>query len=357
MQPVDVITVGNAFKNELVQAQKGKTTSLPFIRHSYSSSPQVAEGEVFQVIVIGGSVYKSALCRNVNSQIDIITLTEGKQPKFDTKDTFLSFITTLIDPQTTALAINMAYPLTPVTNGALLDGILAYATKEHTFTGLVGEQLGTTITKYMLATKGQKVKVAVANDTICLLLSGLVNRKYSEIAAGIVGTGMNFAIFLDENTMVNLEAANFDKFERSQAAKAVDAVSVKPGTSLSEKEVAGAYLHSVFNEEASQMEIDRRISAADELDILAKKDADPKVKKLARDVLSRSASLVASQIVGISLFSERDLTFVMEGSLFWKGWRYQQTVDKHIASCDHPHTISFTHIPHTGIYGAAKLLA
>ena len=93
----------------------------------------------------------------------------------------------------------------------------------------------------------KKIIASTANDTICLLLSGLIDHPWSKIAGGIVGTGLNFAIFLDEHTSVNIEAANFDKFICSDECKEIDSESAKPGAALFEKETAGAYLYRHFN--------------------------------------------------------------------------------------------------------------
>ena len=49
------------FCKELEEAKAGKKTSLPFIFHALSDCPVATENEIFQVMVIGGSVYKQAM--------------------------------------------------------------------------------------------------------------------------------------------------------------------------------------------------------------------------------------------------------------------------------------------------------
>ena len=154
---------------------------------------------------------------------------------------FLNFIEKALRPDITYLALNFAYPMSPVSRDGYLDGNLIMGTKEHSFEGLVGKNIGETIEKYIFDTLKRKIHVAIANDTVCLLLSGLTQYRWNGLVGGIVGTGLNFAIFLDEATIVNLEAANFDKFEQSPEGKLIDQASARPNSALFEKETSGGY--------------------------------------------------------------------------------------------------------------------
>lgn len=91
--------------------------------------------------------------------------------------------------------------------------------KNMCFEGLIGEVVGLAIEKKVLEVRQQQIHVGMANDTICLLLSGLTHTWWDHVAAGIVGTGLNFALFLDQHTLVNLESANFSKFEQLPEGK------------------------------------------------------------------------------------------------------------------------------------------
>ncbi|MCX8009160.1 MAG: hypothetical protein N3A54_05695 [Patescibacteria group bacterium] len=310
------------------------------------------------MLVVGGSVYRSAIMKKRGNGIALLEKIEGTQPVFHTKEDFLSFIVSKMHPDVSVVGINFAYPLAPVFREGYLDGILQSGTKEHAFHGLMGEPVGETIEKAVYERLHQEIRVGIANDTICLLLSGLTQYEWHQIAAGIVGTGMNFALFLDDHTLVNLESANFDKFDLSPEVRIIDERSLNPGTALCEKEVAGAYLYQIFNEGKKRRGLNcPSLSSTDQIDELAKeKSDDPRVQDYANEVLQRSAHLVAAQIAGIVNFLKRDTAFIMEGSLFWKGYRYKERVEetvKQLAS----HPVSYVYLPDSGIMGAAKLVA
>ena len=344
------------FADELQKSLSTKT-SLPFIRHSLSTKAIVSDNQKFQVIVIGGSFYQKAIMIREKNSINILRREQGEQPPFLTETALLDFIKIHLEPDIDILALNFAYPLVPVTRGKILDGMLQSGSKENTFVGLIGKKVGGTIENYIKEKLGRKVKVSAANDTICLLLSGLVNLPWDHLAAGVVGTGLNFAIFLDKYTAVNLESANFDKFPASEAGKMIDKTSVAPGTALYEKEVSGAYIYEHFNYIAKQLHLNvNDIKNTKELDELVT-NKDPEVAKVAKEVLEHSASLVAAQIAGLLRFCKRDLTFIMQGSLFWKGYKFKENVEKIVNELCPEYRAKFVQVPHSDLYGAAKLVA
>ncbi|MEK7129649.1 MAG: hypothetical protein AAB803_01400, partial [Patescibacteria group bacterium] len=191
-----LITITNDFRRELDQANAGKKTSLPFIRHRLSLKPKVKKNEGFQVLRIGGSIYQNALVKRIDGRVAIIKSIQKPLPVFTTEAVFLTFIERQLDNNCTHLALNLAYPMEPVARDGYLDGTLLFGTKEHAFAGLVGKLVGKTIEEYVRAKQNRNIRVALANDTICLLLSGLTQFSQNQLAAGIIGTGMNFAIFL-----------------------------------------------------------------------------------------------------------------------------------------------------------------
>lgn len=343
------------FTQELNDAQKGKKTSLPFIVHELSSTPLIKEGETFQVIKIGGSILQKSLVQKKGEDIIIKTFEEDKLPIFTTKDVFLSVIDKNLDPRASVVAFNFAYPMKPVFENGKLDGILVAGTKEHSFQGLVGQPICKTVELYTEAKYGRKIRASIANDTICLTLAGLTKHPAREVAGGIVGTGMNFAMFLDDTHVVNLEAANFDKFPQSEEGKQIDAQSLTRGRSLFEKEVSGAYLHHHLNILFAKKQIKHpAIASTHELDKLARGGVLG-VSKLARGLFTSSAELIACQVAGITEFLGHDMTFVMEGSLFWSGWKYKKTVEETVKQLT-KHQVTFEEIINCGIIGAAKLV-
>ncbi|MBP9690520.1 hypothetical protein KBD81_00410 [Candidatus Woesebacteria bacterium] len=348
-------TIKNNFANELILSSQGTKTSLPFIKHSLSPVSIVDEGETFQALVIGGSFYQKAIMKKENGTITIVEHEQGAQPPFLTKVSLMTFIESHIAPDVNTVALNFAYPMTPISRDGILDGTLVSGSKENTFEGLVGENVGEEIEKYM-SQKGRMIRVSAANDTICLLLSGLVNHPWNTLAAGIVGTGLNFALYLDELTTVNLEAANFDKFTQSDAGKIIDERSAAPGDALYEKEISGAYLHQHFNIEAKKRGLAvEQIESTKELESKLQ-DPNPAVAALAREILDYSAGLVAAQIAGMLAFAKRDLVFIMQGSLYWKGDHYKETVSKLVAELCPEHNATYEDVLHSDLLGAAKLV-
>lgn len=162
-------------------------------------------------------------------------------PRFATKDDFLAFIEANLEQQTAAIGINFAYNLIPVVGEmGELDGIMNQGdTKGHAFQGLQQEQVGKTIEDYLKETTNRDIAVTVANDSVCLITSGLEEDTDREnLIAAIAGTGYNVAIFLDNNTVVNLQASDFTGFTQTSTGKVVDSESKNAGEQLFNKEVA-----------------------------------------------------------------------------------------------------------------------
>lgn len=351
-------TIAQEVVVELTNARVRKNTSYKYIPHTFSPHPIVKDGEQFQVLIIGGSVYKSAILTKKLGQISVISQEQGQQPLFDTEETFLRFISEKVNPEVSVIGMNFAYALDPLFERGRLDGLMVGGNmKDNAFFGLENKPLGTTIEQYLLTSRKQTVIVSAANDTICLLLSGLTQYSWDQVAAGIVGTGMNFALFENESTMINLESAHFDKFELSTDAKIMDKASQNPGRALLEKEVAGAYLHKLFNQAVKSRHFNYDIlTSTEQIDEIAEKDTG-EAGILANELLDRSASLVAAQIAGITKFLGRDTSFVMEGSLFWKGYRYRERVSNIVRTLLPDMNVSYINIPDSGIFGGAKLVA
>ncbi|MBF8250108.1 MAG: Hexokinase 2 protein [Candidatus Levybacteria bacterium] len=348
--------ISNNFKQELQDAQAGKKTSLAFIIHELSPSPIVKDGEIFQTLVIGGTIGIIATLKKNNNAIQILDKKE-KKLSFKTGEEFLDYVNQELQENIKTLALNFAYPIKPVFEKGKLDGTLLTVTKEGGFHGLIGKQIGREIEKYILAKRNIEIRVAVANDTVCLLTSGLSQFKQDGLAGGIVGTGLNFAFFLDKVKLVNLESANFDKFPQTELGRKVDEVSSRPGKSLFEKETAGAYLYQGFKFALKENDLDYpNIASTEELDRTSRANI-PQVSRIAQSLLKKSAQLVACQITGITLFKKQNMIFNMEGSLFWKGNEYKETVAETVRQLAPQYKIDFVEIEDSAILGAAKLIS
>jgi hexokinase len=362
MDITELKTIQQNFTKELELSGRGTKTSLPFIIHQLPEQPLIQEGESFFVLVIGGSVYQSALCRKERGQTIITKKKAGTNPPFKSGADFLDFCEQHIPKDISTIALNFAYPMAPIfRNNNLLDGRLTGGSKEYTFDGLVGKVVGEEVEKYIKEKQGRDVRVAVANDTICELLSGLSSvNKPEYLACGIAGTGINFAFFTDAVHAVNLESANFDKFQISKYGKMIDETSVEPGTALFEKEVSGAYLHQHFNLFTKELGIDSTIESTKNLDEFVQKcdiGEDGEACKFAYDLVDRSAALVAAQVAGITAYKNTDMNFIMAGSLFWKGFGFRDKVQQYVKQLLPEHSVTFLLIESCEIYGAAKLIA
>lgn len=369
------------FHKELRDAFFGKKTSLPFIVQQIPSSSLVRKGEIFEALTIGGSIIKKALVKKTTEGVEIVEEHDEKPVSFSSEKDFLSYINNELASNVSTLALNFAYPIKPVFENARppatsskqsdskqvdvagevgrgkLDGILLAVTKEGAFHGLIGKRIGKEIENYVLAKRNKRIKVAVANDTVCLLTSGLDRFQKKELAAGIVGTGLNFAFFLDENRLVNLESANFDKFIQSEEGKIIDRQSQQPKEYTFEKETAGAYLYKHFNLIIKERGLKfSPIASTRQLNEISLENIS-EVSTIARDLLIRSAKLVACQIAGITEFKKRSMVFIMEGSLFWKGNLYKKTVEKTVKQLMPQYTVEFVEIENSAIMGAAKLVS
>lgn len=345
------------FLTELQDASTGKKNSLPFIIHKLSLTPLVKEGETFEVLVIGGSILKKSLIKKIKQGIKILKIENEKNVYFHTEKGFLNLIFNELYPDTKALALNFAYPLKPVFENGKLDGILIAAKKEANFHSLVGKKVGLEIENYVFNKSKRKIKVSVANDTVCLMLSGLTKFNWNNLAAGIVGTGLNFAFFTDKHHLVNLESASFDKFTQTFEGKGVDQQSDKPGKALFEKETSGAYLYKHFNIAIKERKINYpNVSSTEELDIVSHKNI-PQVSEIAQNILRKSAQLVACQIAGVVAFKKRGMVFNMEGSLFWKGNNYRETVEETVRQLVSEYKVDFVEIENSAIVGAARSIS
>jgi len=348
-------TISQNFLKELQDADTGAKTSLAFLRN-YVPTPFVTDDEIFQVLVVGGSICRNAIMKRKGKIFNVLKQTEKEQPIFHTKEDFLAFLALEIDPDVTHIALNFAFPLQPTVRDEKLDGILLYGTKEHTFEGLQGNHVGKMVEDYIKEKQHRVINICVANDTICLLLSGLVNYSYNELACAIVGTGYNAAFFLSEHEAVNLESGGFDKLPKDTIEEQIDNTSLQPGMQIFEKQTSGAYLYQYFNLLLEQKGVAYPdIPSTKSLDALAREDNE--IGDLAKEVLQKSAYLVAAQLSSITAYKNTDLTCVVEGSLFWKGWGYKEAVKEAVEKLAPTRRIRFVHIENSSVLGAAKLIA
>lgn len=354
------------FLQELTLASQNKPSNLSFIKNKLSTKPLIKNG-IVQGIVIGGTNYiLSTEEINNDGTRKILKRKTGVLPVFDTKQTFVSFLSEHLDPRADAIGMNFGFKLkTTYGKDGSLDGtILAKGTKEHPFTGLT-EPVGTLI-KTIFTQKYQKeIPTSVANDTVCLLLSGNGNEYCSLIA----GTGFNIGLRMKnakQTVIINLEAGGFNQFDQSAVLKRIDAKTKNPGKKLFEKAVSGKYLAVYFNEKIKDLNLPiSPLTTSQELSELSHANHTDVAGDLARAIIERSAFLVASAIAGVYDFCVIQrivprgsaLAIIGEGSLLWNGWHYEQNVQKELIELGVPKdTVTIKQIPDSSINGAIGLV-
>lgn len=343
----------NNFIEELERAQNGEKNSIPFIVNQLPTKPPVAIGEKFQVISIGGTNIKEGLFeKDKNGILQLLESHELNNRKaFTSKADVLNLIRDHYK-NTSFLGINFAFPMNPTFESGILDGKVIGAGKHDKFDDLIGSALGKEVSEYLEAETNQQVQVSAANDTICLIMAGNTRYDRSSLGAGIVGTGFNIAFFTDSEHAVNTQAASFDKYDISETGKKL--MNELGTSSLGiEKEISGAFLFRHFNYTAG---ISQKIESTEEMDVIARDESHPD-NAIAKSLFMHSAQLVAAQIAGILEFQQKDLYFVMEGSLFWKAWNYKEMVEEWVAKLSPKYKADFFEVEDSELYGAAKLIA
>jgi hexokinase len=355
---IDYQKVRTAFHKELTLASEGKSSSLSFITYSLPKSPLVTTG-VVQGIVIGGTNYVVSTIRILKSgKQKVVNHHWGKLPIFADLKTLVDFLTTHLDPRADAVGINFGFPLKPIKGDfGEIDGKLIHGTKEHTFIGVttsIGE-----IAREIYQIKYKKdIPVSVANDSVCLTLSG----DGSENGSFINGTGTNMCLKLVDKkkiTIVSLESGNFDKFPVTSVIKRLDTKSAVKGYYL-EKTIAGKYMAEYFNEKAKQLGIIiEPLKTSNQVSELAERESNKPETKLAQALMERSAYLVAAITTGAYDFAGAPdkYTIIGEGSVLWKGWNYRKNIKIQFSNLGIPdHTIKFKHVEDSSIKGALGLL-
>jgi hexokinase len=353
------------FTEQLLKSSQGEKNSLLFAKNYLPQKSLAKNTDKFQVIMIGGSHLESAQAKIINNKVEFSNFTEKDINKLTSKDIFLNLIEEAIYPQTEVLSVNFAFPIAPILIEDKLDGVLLRGPKGHDFTGLIGQQVGLEIEKYIFQKRGQKIQVTLANDTVAL---GLATKEFDTFTwqnctVGIVGTGTNFGVFKDEKTFINIESGNFDGFVQTESGKLIDLESSNTGSQFFEKEVGGNYLVEHFNIDAKLLGMDIEIENSKQLSEIAGDPSHPG-QTTASDIFRRSAQLIACQINGIREYKfllnqiqeGQKLNILMEGSLYWKGYEYSKNVDfylQHLGLTEQDYQIYY--LENMGLVGIARL--
>lgn len=363
IQAPDYQQIKQNFLHELTLASQDKPSSLSFIKHQIPNKPLLTKG-IVQGIVIGGTnfILSTEGITNKNTR-KILKRETGILPTFTSKQRFADFLIEHLDPHSDAIGINFGFKLEPMQgeNGTLDGIVIAKGTKDHTFTGLT-ESVGTLVSNIFTQKYHKKIIIAVANDTISLILSG--NGK--EQASIVVGTGFNMGLRINHTTLVNLETGGFDKFPYSDVLSEIDSQTKNPGRKLFEKCISGMYLPKHFNSWARRLEITvPPVRTGQELTAIAHAYHEESARDLARIVLTQSAGFIAAALAGLYTFSvnqrivlpDSALEILGEGGLLWDGWHYHEDINKYLSALGVPaNMITIKHIKDSGINGAIGLI-
>lgn len=345
------------FLQELRDASEGKSTSLAFIKHQLPSEKLVKNDEIFQVMVVGGTVLKKALVKKAKDQIATLKISSENHSAFSSEKTFIDLISNNIYPSLGNITINLAFPLAPLIRDGRLDGKLLGETKENVFKNLLGRIIGQTLEENILITQNRTTKISIASDAICLLASANDKSSNENLAGAIVGTGANISFFYG-TLAVNLESGSFNKFAPSTECLEIDKTSDHQSKGLFEKEIAGAYLYKQFNYYLEKNKINHPlINSTKELYDVAINNHDIEIKAIAESFFEKSAAYFAGQIAGLAVFKNKPLTIVMEGSMYWKNPQYQKYFDDYIKELSPGLEIKIVKVENSSIIGAAKLIA
>src|SRR3989338_10266257 len=131
----ELLSIKNSFIQEIKKASLDQESSVSFLRHSIPQTSPLKDGEIFQVMTIGGSVFKTALVKKQGHSSLILEERKDDIPLFSTEQIFLQFLEEHLNPTVSYVSLNLAYPLKPTFHDGRLDGILLHGTKEHLLSG------------------------------------------------------------------------------------------------------------------------------------------------------------------------------------------------------------------------------
>ena len=361
--PETLLEIRDNFTAELRSAHKAhltaaeNRTSLPFItdRFQLPPSPLVSEGEEFEAVEIGGSKITRARLRKTANGLAILDK-EGPLvlPSIKTLDEFHVFLDQVIYPNVGVVAINFANTMRQVFERGRLDGIITGIddTRAVSVHDLIGKVLGVEIEDYISSRRNSPIITSVAGDGLCMVLSAKsIDPQKNNLGFVIVGKGYNAGLLLNSTTFVNLDAASFDKFPMSALASEL---SQQTGWPFG-KEVNGSHLFKHYNRAVQDRGITvPLIQSTEELSAVALGNITG-IPDLAKKYFARAAQLVACQMAGIAEFMGLDMIIVPDGSVFWKGVGFKETVADTTRQLTGKN-VQFVEIEDRAIIGAAMLV-
>lgn len=262
---VDVNTVVDSLLFDMHEGLSGRPAGEDMIRTFSNPPSKDPAGKSVITIDAGGTNFRSCLVSFDSlgkASIEFMEKTKmpGIERELNRKEFFDQFAANLehLKDKSENIGFCFSYPMTITEDG---DGILLGFSKEIKAPEVAGCHVGAELAKALKEHGWKKdVKISMLNDTVAALLAGAAcpdeGKKYSSYIGFILGTGMNGAYIqpadpqykdLAEQIIV-CESGKFAKVIRSDFDIAYDKKSVKPNTSIMEKECSGAYLGPVAYE-------------------------------------------------------------------------------------------------------------
>lgn len=254
-----------------------------------------------------------------------------------------------LDPSVTHIGYCFSYPAESTLSG---DAILLRWTKEIDLPDMLNKLVGKPLLAHLNACEAIKTQfqtIKVVNDTIACLFAGLAQPGYDSYIGLIVGTGTNMAALIHKNSIqklskeynggdlipINLESGNLKPQFANQEYltpidQRVDEQSKDLGRQRFEKAMSGGYIGSIFRNTFPQIPIESKFDG-EKLSNLLNFPAiyKPEYVAAARQIYTRSASLVAASLAGLTLIltsyinknnydkSLNNICLAADGSLFW----------------------------------------
>ncbi len=297
------------------------------------------------------------------------------------RDKFLQSISDLVvsihPPQDLPLGYCFSYPIDSLTDG---DARLIKWTKEVFVNDTIGEKVGQLLLDALAShvSPVRCTKVAVLNDTVASLLAGLTALQADGYIGLIVGTGNNMAVLMDGKQIkklpqeldwdgllpINLESGNFTPPHLTTFDDWLDQRSEFPNHSRLEKAVSGVYLAKLLKLAYPASDVDVSIGSKAVVEkAYAANPSDQEEQDVARQILTRSAKLVAASLAGlISVLNDahvqRHVCIAAEGGLFWGDPNYKQTTHDTLGTLlgelgISDVTVDFFSLPNANLLGSA----
>lgn len=307
---------------------------------TYLSLEQLPQEGSALVVDLGGTNIRAAVVQIQNGVIQqmlgptrgALPVVRGEPlPKAQFTQALVEQVRKLRPQAVLPLGYCFSYPAESMLNG---DARLIRWTKEVSVPGTQGKEMGALLSESLSEASLPVSEVTVINDTVAALVAGLGGAPVQGAIGLIVGTGTNMACRLSTRSIpklrpearslgcipVNLESGNFRPPFLNELDDALDAQSDAPGTQRFEKAVSGAYLGTLLHLAHPEAGIDPRGGAEALTGVLVSRNAPTPILDSARQILDRSAGMVAASLAGTALVlglnSGERLRVVAEGGLF-----------------------------------------